>query len=167
DQAEVTLGGIVDNIKEIVTKKGDKMAFVTLQDLSGSCEVVAFPEIYKSANALMTKDATIFVRGKINARDDVPKVLAEEIISLDDVQKRFTRVVSIDLQMAGLSPELLQDIRRVLIRHKGVTPVYLTFRDSKGKTAILHSGDDVKVEATDELFGALEQLVGENAVKIR
>lgn len=166
DQAEVTLGGIVDTVKEIITKKGDKMAFVGLQDLNGSCEVVVFPEIYKSAGALIRKDSTIFIRGKINARDDSPKVLAEEIVSLDDVQKRFTKVVSIDLQTAGLDAVLLKEIKLLLYKHKGMTPVYLAFRDPQGKRAILHAGEDTKVEASDELFDALEKLVGENAVKI-
>ncbi len=167
DQSEVTLGGIIDQLKEIVTKKGDKMAFVTLQDLRGSCEVVVFPELYKSAAALVKKDATIFVRGKINSRDDIPKVIAEEIVPLDEVKKRFTRMVSIDLHTAGLESDLLKDICRILKSHKGHIPVYLAFRDPKGKTAVLHSGDEYKVSATDELFEELEKLVGENSVKIR
>jgi len=167
DQTEVTLGGIVDQIKEILTKKGDKMAFLTLQDLSGSCEVVVFPELFRNSQTLLQKDATIFVRGKVNARDDIPKVLAEEIVHLDDVKKRFTRMVNIDLLTAGLDPEMLKQIRSILTHHKGMTPVYLTFRDPKGKAAVLHSGEDIKVEASDELFDALEKLVGENSVKIR
>ncbi len=167
DQTEVTLGGIVDQLKEIVTKKGDKMAFVTLQDLSGSCEVIVFPDLYKDSTELIKKDATLFVRGKINARDDMPKVLAEEIVALDEVQKRFTRMVSINLNTAGLDPTLLAEIKKLLLHHKGKTPVYLTFRDHKGRTAVLSSGEDVKVEVSDQLFGSLEKLVGENAVKIR
>lgn len=166
DQAEVTMGGIVDTLKEIITKKGDKMAFLGLQDLNGSCEVVVFPELYKNSTALMQKDATIFIKGKVNARDDIPKVLAEEIVPLTEVQKRFTRSVSIDLHTAGLDPTLLKEIQKTLMRHKGTTPVFLSFQDPQGKRAVLHSGEDVRVEASDELFEALEKLVGENAVKI-
>ena len=167
DQAEITIGGIIDSLKEIVTKKGDKMAFVTLQDLSGSCEIVVFPELYQSAHSLLQKDTTVFIRGKINSRDDIPKIIAEEIIPLEEAKKRFTRLVSIDLQTAGLDPEVLKEIRRILMRHKGSTPVYLTFRDPQGKAAVLHSGEELKVDTTDELFEALEKLVGENAVKVR
>ncbi len=167
DQTEVTLGGIVDQCKEILTKKGDRMAFVTLQDLSGSCEVVVFPSIYQTAAPLLTQDSMIFVRGKLNARDEAPKVLADEIVPLEEVPKRFTRLVSIDLLTAGLDPNMLTDIQKVLLRHKGKTPVYLSFRDAEGKTSVIDSGDDLRVEAGDPLFLELEKLVGENCVKIK
>lgn len=167
DQAEVTLGGIVDQMREITTKKGDKMAFVTLQDLSGSCEVIVFPSIYQNVANLVRPDTLIFVKGKVNARDDTPKVLADEIIPLEEAPKRYTRLVSIDLQTAGLDPTLLADIRSILLKHKGKTPVHLAFRDPQGRASVIDSGDEVRVEATDELFAALAKLVGENAVKIK
>jgi DNA polymerase-3 subunit alpha len=167
DQEEVTLGGVVDGIKEITTKKGDRMAFLTLQDLSGSSEIVVFPELYKSSSLLMKKDATIFIRGKINSRDDIPKVIAEEVVSLDDVKKRFTRLISIDLHTAGLDPEVLKRLKEILGAHKGKVPVYLSFRDPSGKAAVIQPGDEYRVETTDELFRAIESLVGENTVKIR
>lgn len=167
DQAEVSIGGLVDSIKEILTKKGDKMAFVNLQDLSGSCELVVFPETYKASLAVLQKDAPVFVRGKINARDDMPKILADEIVAMDDVQSRFTRSICINLQTAGLDASLLTELRGVLGKHKGQTPVYMSFQDPLGKSALIHSGEGLKVKTTDELLGAIERLVGENSVKIR
>ncbi len=167
DQAEVTLGGIVEQSKEILTKKGDRMAFVTLQDLSGSCEIVVFPSVFQANAALLVQDSIIFVRGKINAREDTPKVLADEIVSLEEVPKRFTRLVSIHLLTAGLDLGLLQDIHSILTRYKGRTPVHLTFRDADGRTSVIDSGDDLRVEAGDALFLELEKLVGENCVKIK
>ena len=143
------------------------MAFVTLQDLSGSCEIIVFPSIYQNVANLVRPDTLIFVKGKVNARDDMPKVLADEIIPLEDVPKKYTRLVSIDLQTAGLDPTLLADIRSILLKHKGKTPVHLAFRDPQGRASVIDSGDDVRVEATDELFAALAKLVGENAVKIK
>jgi len=156
-----------DGIKEIVTKKGDRMGFLTLQDLSGSCEIVVFPDLYKANPTLLRRDATIFIRGKINSRDDIPKVIAEEIVPLDEVKKRFTRLISIDLHTAGLDPDLLQKLKDILASHRGKVPVYLSFRDPSGKTAVIQPGDTYRVETTDELFQAIESLLGENAVKIR
>lgn len=167
DQEEVTMGGVVDGIKEITTKKGDRMAFLTLQDLTGSCEVVVFPALYKQHPALLKKDATIFIRGRVNSRDDIPKVLAEEAVPLDEVKRRFTRLVSIDLHTAGLDPELLEKLKGILNSHRGKVPVYLSFRDPNGKTAVIQPGDAYRVETNDELFHAIESLLGENAVKIR
>ena len=157
----------MDGIKEIVTKKGDRMGFLTLQDLTGSCEVVVFPDLYKTNSALMRKDATVFIRGRVNSRDDIPKVVAEEVLPLDEVKKRFTRLVSIDLHTAGLDPELLQRLKEILGSHRGKVPVCLSFRDPSGKTAVVQPGDEFRVETTDELFQDIESLLGENAVKIR
>ncbi|MBN1687875.1 MAG: DNA polymerase III subunit alpha [Candidatus Omnitrophica bacterium] len=167
DQAEVTMGGIIDSIKEILTKKGDKMAFLTLQDLGGSCEVVVFPETYRNSLALLKKDAIVFVRGRINARDDIAKVLAEEIVQLEEVPTRFTRAISIELHTTGLDAGVLTGIRDILSKHRGKTPVFLNFRDPQGKIAVIRSGEDFKVETTDELIDKLEAVCGENTVKIR
>ena len=166
NQSEVTVGGIIDSIKEILTKRGEKMGFLNLQDLKGTCEVVVFPEVYKNALSLMEKDKIIFVRGKIDSRDDVPKILAEEIVPLEEVPKRFTRLITIDLQTTGLDSTNLKEIKQILMRHKGTVPVYLTFKGPKGRRAVIHSGEDFKVKINDSLFEELEKLLGENVVKI-
>jgi DNA polymerase-3 subunit alpha len=167
DQAEVTLGGIIDNLREILTKKGEKMVFITLQDLGGSCDIVVFPETYRNHLPLIRKDALIFIKGKINARDDVPKIIAEEIVAMEEVQSRFTRAISVEMQTTALDPGLLTEIQKILVKYKGKTPVYLSFRDHLGKSALIHAGEQFKVEAGDALITDLEKLTGENTVKIR
>ncbi|MFH1800928.1 MAG: DNA polymerase III subunit alpha [Candidatus Omnitrophota bacterium] len=166
-QAEVTIGGIIDTMKEILTKKGDKMAFLSLQDLNGSCETVVFPGVYKAAGTLIQKDALVFVKGKVDARDDVAKLLADEIVPLEEVPKRYTRMIAINLKTAGLGTEVLQEVRKILMAHKGSTPVYLTLQDPRGRMTVLDSGDNLKVSTSDILFEELERLLGENSVKIR
>jgi DNA polymerase-3 subunit alpha len=154
-------------MKEILTKKGDKMAFLSLQDLNGSCETVVFPSVYKAAGALIQKDALVFVKGKVDARDDVAKLLADEIVPLEEVPKRYTRMIAVNLKTAGLGTEVLQEVRRILMAHKGSTPVYLTLQDPRGRMTVLDSGDNLKVSTSDVLFEELERLLGENSVKIR
>ena len=72
-----------------------------------------------------------------------------------------------DKGLADLEPDILKEVRSLLLRNKGDTPVYLTFQDPLGKVAVLHTGEDMKVKTTDELLSQLERLAGENAVKIR
>ena len=81
-------------------KKGDKMAFLTLQDLSGSCEVVVFPSVYKETQSFVQKDQLIYVRGKVDARDDSPKILADEIVPLADGDQ-FSLVAEYTLEAKG------------------------------------------------------------------
>jgi DNA polymerase-3 subunit alpha len=167
DQAEVTLGGILNEIKEITTKKGDRMAFLSLEDLTGSCEIVVFPEAYKAALPILLKDATLFIKGKINLREDSPKVIAGEIMPLAEVQKKLTRVVSVDLMTTGLNLDTLTRLRDILASHKGNIPLYLNFKSPSGATVVLTPNESFRVETSEELFREIESLVGENAVKIK
>ena len=167
DQEELAVGGIINTIREIVTKKGDRMAFVGLEDLDGRCEVIVFPELFKSSVRFIRKDAIVFVRGKMNARDDTPKVIAEEIIPIEEVEKRLTKVISIDLLTAGLDLDTLKKLKEILSHYPGKTPVYINFKDSAGRKTVLHSGEGFKVETGSPLFEELEQLLGANAIKIR
>ena len=143
------------------------MAFLALQDLSGSCEVIVFPEVYKKSLSLIKKDTPIFVKGKMNTREDVPKILAEEIVPIEQVQSRYTRSIFIELQTIGLDADLLKEIQKLLSSTKGSTPVYIHFRDPLGKAAVIYLGEGLKVKTTDELLTSLEKLAGEDHVKIR
>jgi DNA polymerase-3 subunit alpha len=167
DQAEVTLGGIVNQIQEIMTKKGEKMAFLSLEDLTGHCEVVVFPNLYKSSAAMLAKDTILFVRGRVDMREDDAKVIANEVLPLGEVQKNLTRVVSVDLATTGLSLDTLNKLKEILSAHKGAVPLYLTFRSPDGKAVVVSPSEAFRVDSSAELFQELENLLGENVVKIR
>ncbi|OGW88944.1 MAG: DNA polymerase III subunit alpha [Omnitrophica bacterium RIFCSPLOWO2_01_FULL_50_24] len=166
DQTELTIGGIIHSTKEIVTKRGDRMAFIGLEDLDGRCEVVVFPEVFKSSIDLLQKDKCVYIRGKANVREDIPKVIAEEIIPLEEVKKKKVKVISIDLLTAGLDLTTLEKLKEILTSYPGATPVHLHFRDSHGRKTVLHSGDQFSVESDDPLFEKLETLLGAEAIKI-
>jgi len=76
-------------------------------------------------------------------------------------------MISINLKTAGLGADVLKEVRRILMAHKGNTPVYLTLQDPQGRMTILDSGADLKVATSDVLFEEIERLLGENAIKIR
>ncbi|MBI5913583.1 DNA polymerase III subunit alpha [Candidatus Azambacteria bacterium] len=71
----VKLGGILSNMKKIVTKKGDPMAFANLQDMTGTIEVVIFPETLQKTNGIWQDDAIILVSGKVDMRDGAYKLI--------------------------------------------------------------------------------------------
>jgi DNA polymerase-3 subunit alpha len=78
-------GGLVSRFKEIMTKKGQKMAFATLEDQSGKAELIIFPRTYESLKAPLEADQVILVRGKAQYEEEEWKILAEKIsIPQDD-----------------------------------------------------------------------------------
>ncbi|MDD5085500.1 MAG: DNA polymerase III subunit alpha [Candidatus Omnitrophica bacterium] len=167
DQQEVTIGGIIEIMKEILTRKGDKMAFVTIEDLKGRTEVVVFPDLYRESLSLLQKDATVFIRGRLTLREDEPKIIASEILPLSEAGKRLTRVVSIDLFTAGLDKETLEKLRDILITHKGKVPVYLNFKGPEGDETIISPSEGFLIETSSELFDKIEKLLGENVIHIK
>lgn len=166
DQSDVTIGGIIDSVSIKMTRRGDRMCFVTLHDLEGKCEVIVFPDVFKKYEGLLQADALVFFQGKVNAREDEPKIIASDVIAFHEVRTRLTKVFTIDLFTAGLDKDMLAKLKKILARHKGGVPVYLNFTESSGKMTQIIAGEDFRVYASDDLFEEIEALVGENSVRI-
>ncbi len=91
---QVTIGGLINTIRIIITKSGKKMAFVGIEDKSGESEVIVFPTVYKDVGDLLKQDVAIRVEGNVNARDrdgkltsDI-KIMAEKITVITDKELR-------------------------------------------------------------------------------
>jgi DNA polymerase-3 subunit alpha len=75
----VALAGVVAWVRQIVTKKGDPMAFVGLEDLQGSIELVVFPRTYDKVRVLLQEDKLLLVRGRVDANGREPKILCDQV----------------------------------------------------------------------------------------
>lgn len=166
DQEEVTIGGLVDSVKEILTKKQTKMAFLTLQDLKGSVEVVVFPDTYERFREFLLPDATVFIKGVVDAKEEVRKILANDVTPLENVSKLYTECLVVDLRTLGLEIEHLQKLKDMLAENKGKTKVEIHFRDPNGKVTVLGL-DEYKVDVTEKLLHQVEEIYGEGSVKIK
>src|SRR6516164_3302915 len=82
DHKEVVVGGLVSGMKRAITRSGSAMAFLTLEDLTGSVEVVVFPRIYEQQAYSLKRDAVLLIRGKVDIEDQTAKLLCEEILPL-------------------------------------------------------------------------------------
>jgi DNA polymerase-3 subunit alpha len=165
DGAEVLLGGIITKVKLTVTRKtNEKMAILSLEDLSGVVEALVFPAAFvKSAN-LVKQDEMVFVKGRVNLREDTPKVIADEIVSLDSVRTKYTKGMRIDLLMAGLEKNSLENLRRVLSRYPGSVPVYLNFVKPDGKKSLVSIGKNLAVDPSEGLVKDVEKIFGRDVV---
>ena len=74
----VSIGGMVHGIKKITTKSGEPMLFVTMEDLSGSTEILVFPKILARNPAPWQTEKMLIVRGRVSDKDGTPKILCEE-----------------------------------------------------------------------------------------
>ncbi len=87
DKSDVVVGGIVTGVKRTTTKAGSAMAFVTVEDLTGSCEVIIFPRTYEQIHFLLKRDAVLVIRGKVDVAEQQAKILADRVTALEDADE--------------------------------------------------------------------------------
>ncbi len=137
DNGPVTIGGLILTVKETMTKKGDRMAFVTLEDQLGSLEVVVFSDIYQRAGQLLTPGQPVLVRGAVSQEEKGVKLIAQDIRSLIAESRRLPSEVHLHLHLEGLSADTLRRLREVLERHRGPLPAFLHFLEPPDREEIL------------------------------
>ena len=168
DGDEVFLGGIINKAKFTMTKKtGEKMAILKMEDLKGMIEVLVFPRTFQSVGGLIRDDAILFVKGRVSLREQDPKLIAEDMIPLDDVKKRYTRSMSIDIVSAGLEENTLSSIKKVLSQYRGTIPVFLSVTTPDDNKIVIQASDDLRIQPTDNLIKDLENLLGKDTITLK
>lgn len=164
DGEEVNLGGIIVAIKRIVTKKGERMAFVSFEDLEGMCEVIVFPGVFEKVKGILKIDNLIFVKGRLDLRGEKPKVISVDIFPLAEVKEKMTREIHVTVRLPGLEEEMLLRLKKIFLSHQGDCPIFLHLIDSDKKEIVVAAGRNIRSRANPELLRQIEGLLGENAV---
>ncbi len=167
DGQATRIGGIISKLVPKTTKQGKPMAILSLEDLDGSVEVLVFPEAYARSVLHLKQDTAIFICGTVNRREDPAKIVAEQIIPLDDVPKKFTKAVHIRLPAATTSPEMLERVQEALLAHKGSVPVMFCFMYPEGKLVFLEASEHFSVIPTSKLVEEIEAIAGEDTVWLK
>lgn len=114
DETRVTIGGILSNKVLKTTKTGKMMAFVTIEDMVGSVEVLVFPKDYESKRNLLVEDAKVFIQGRASIGDDpVGKVICEQVIPFEDVPKDLWLKFSDKEEYDAKWPQVMQTLRMI------------------------------------------------------
>jgi DNA polymerase III subunit alpha len=154
----VTIGGLVANLTKRVTRRGDLMVVLELEDLSGaSIEVVVFARTYERYVALLRPDATLLIKGRLDkdARDDTMKILASEILEPELDERPF----EIKLQGDSCTAALVGELKDVLTNHPGATQVLLHLERGES-TTILRLDSEFSVDMNNGLHAELKALLG-------
>ncbi len=112
DGARVTIGGMITGKVVKVTKTGQMMAFVTVEDMVGSVEVLVFPRDYESNRGVLTEEAKVFVRGRTSIGDEpVGKLICEQVIPFDEVPRELWLKFSDKARSEAREPQVRHNIR--------------------------------------------------------
>jgi DNA polymerase-3 subunit alpha len=167
-EADTTIGGIVAACRQLKTRKGDRMAVFTLEDAHGGVEVIAFPELYQRAAALIETGTMVLVRGKLERDDESARILASEIAPLDSVRERVAREVAIRVVLPA-DRGVFEALGEIFARHRGdrrisfdiIVPAPSRLRVKADVSA------HIRVRPSSSLVAEVEQIVGSGAVSFR
>jgi DNA polymerase-3 subunit alpha len=158
--AQVVAGGILAQCRRLTTKKKEAMLVANLEDLSGAAQVVVFPKSFEKYAPLLGEDCVVIIRGKVNRdmRSDELNIVVDSVESLDAYESRRT----LFLDMDGLSDaDKLSRVKEIIDMHPGADPIFMQV-DGK----MVEPGDDCKVTISPELVQEMEDLLGEDYVKV-
>jgi DNA polymerase-3 subunit alpha len=162
----VTMGGIITQRRTQLTKNGERMAFLTLEDLYGTFEVIVFPETYRQSVTWCESDAPILVWGKTESDASEGRVLAQRLLPLEADEtwrgfRRLTLLVSPQLERSAL----LQ-VRELLAASPGDSSVILAVPFADGERVVMRAGERLNVMPSHALLDALDQLLGAGNVRV-
>ena len=166
DGKEVRLCGIIAAVKSMLTKKGDRMAYVTLEDLQGTVEIIVFPDLFKTAGELITPERLVRITGTIDRGDKGTKVRGTKIEPLADVQTQTIKRIHIRLAACPEAKDQLPRLLDVFKRHPGGTAISFTFRTDgllEAETAPL---PNLKVNASEHFVADVEEVLGKGALSL-
>jgi DNA polymerase-3 subunit alpha len=158
DGANVTIAGMISSKQVKITKNGSPWSICTVEDLGGAIEVLFFPQTYQTVSHVLAEDLVVVVRGRVNRRDDVPTIYAQEL-SLPDLQVDETGPVVVTMSVAKCTPPLAERLKDVLRTHPGTTEVHLKLTQP-GRETVMRLDDGLRVERSPALFGDLKALLG-------
>ena len=157
----VTVGGIVGALRQLTTRRGDPMAFVRLDDLSGSIEVIAFNSAYAAARELLEADRILLVKGRVDHKDGEVKLVALEASAFEAVPERREVRLRVDARRAHAG--VIRELAEVVRGFPGESPVYVALDTSLGPKT-LQLGPAFRVRPEPDFFAEVKALLGEAAV---
>jgi DNA polymerase-3 subunit alpha len=176
DGREVRVGGLLTQLRETRTKRGQRMGFGTLEDLEGSFELVIFSEPFNQHVALLKLAADggeegegpvpLLIKGSLEAGDP-PKILVRDILRLADAEEVLAARLEIALVEADVTRDRMVALRRVLGAHAGECEVVVHLTIPGESTTVLSMGEARGVKASDELCREVDSLFGRPVAEAR
>jgi len=158
NEKRVVVAGLVTGLREIISKKGARMAFGSIEDLSGTVEMVIFPDAFAKNEMALKADQPVLIGGKLEVEGDSAKIMVDRVGVLEDVIKKSKSLTfKIDLSMQ----DQLQGLSSLLERHPGTTGVELELNLPEiKKTVTMTVVEPTGVSPSIEFFEGLHGLFG-------
>ena len=164
---EIQLGAMIASLRLLRTKKGDRMAILSLEDLTGSIEAVVFPKTFKHTEALLNSETAVLVKGVIDHEDSgTRKIIAQAIVSLEHMHLRPDKTVTIHVNLEAMADNLPLRLRATLEGHPGDSQVTFQLVHPQAYLITFRPKNIVRVKADGKFIQEVESLCGKGSVHL-
>ncbi len=168
DGVEIRVAGLISKARHTVTKRNsEKMAILTMEDLSGSYEVLVFPQTYAKCRDLLLEDKAVTIKGRISVKEDKPKILASEISLLENVQAKDPKAVQVRVVANESMKGSLEKLRDLCLKAPGACPIYLHLILASGERVLMQADETLKIAPTETTLNQMESLFGRDNVRVK
>ena len=154
----ITIGGLITSIQRKMSRQGAPWAIVTIEDLDGAVDVMFYSQTYSSVAMLLAEDAVVVIRGRVDKREEVTRLVALDM-TIPDVASAPRGPLIISMPVARCTPPTVERLKDVLRSYPGTTEVHLSL-DSPGKKTVMRLEDGLRVALTPALSADLKALLG-------
>ncbi len=161
------LGGVVEEIRMISSRKGEPLRFLRLEDFNGSVEVVVFEDVHAEYQRYIYQGALLLVSGRVAKESGQVRLVADEIMLLEEAAADMASSVHLKLTVEGLSGEPLKELKQLLKTHPGSCPVYLHFGVGQQTVVVQKLPTSFRISPNKELQGRLTKQFGKDCLEVR
>jgi DNA polymerase-3 subunit alpha len=167
-EADVAVGGVIVAVRQLKTKRGDRMAAFNLEDEAAKVEAVVFPEAFAKYGAQVVDDALVLVRGKYERDEDTGRLVVSEITPLDVVRERAVRGVEIRLPASPVARDVMRRVAELLDRYPGDRRVsFVVEVNGAGPKLRIRASTARRIKPSDSFVKAVEAVCGSGSVSLK
>ncbi len=163
---EVAIGGLITQMKTLRTRKGDAMAILRLEDQEGAVEVVVFPDAYKKFYGILSHEAPVLIKGKPQMGDNLAKILASDIVPLDEINQREASAMVLRIEIDSFLEDTLPHLREVLENHRGDCSFSFELYRARDFEVTVNPHPLLRVKPSPDLVADLEAMCGAGSVQL-
>ncbi len=167
DGSAVRLGGVITHVKTIRTKRGDPMAFVTLEDMTGTVEITVFTAVYDAVAEILTEESPVLVEGQLQREENAVKVLADKMVGMNQAEETWTAAVQVNLDVSRTDRDQLLQLKEIFKNHPGGSPAYIHLIRPDCSETVIALPETVRLKAGQDLCQAVRGVLGYDAVQTR
>lgn len=156
----VRIGGLIRSCKQLKSKRGEPMAFVILEDILETVEVMVFPETYSSCYQLLNSSEPIIVKGTVQKGDRGLKIIADAIDLLPDARQKYTEAIHAKLEADKITRLRLEELKELLFNYHGTCPFSITLHFSGEGEVDVDINKDFSVKPCREMSVSVTELFG-------